>query len=97
MDLIKMSKQKPVVSVFTADWLGSAFLLDTFIEELAAEYAEDFSFLRIEVDDDSNEVEELSIEELPTTFIMKDGEVVEFFVGLIPKRKIRQKLDKVRA
>ncbi len=90
--LVSESFNTPVALVFTADWLGSSHIMDTFMEELAQDYQEDMHFYRQDIDDDKTLSAAIGINQLPTTVIFQNGEIIDYFAGVISKEKIREKI-----
>ncbi|GJM32220.1 MAG: hypothetical protein DHS20C18_12210 [Saprospiraceae bacterium] len=91
-DLILESNRIPIVLVFTADWLGSAHIMDTFMDDFAMEYEEKLCFYRQDIEQDNKISLEIGIRQLPTTVIFHKGHIVQYFSGVLSKRKIREKL-----
>ncbi len=92
-DINGLSQGRTVVLVFTAEWLGAAHLLDTILEDLATTYDSSYQFIRLDADKNSEAAKKMNVEEVPTTFIIKDAEVKEKFVGVMSKHRIRDLID----
>lgn len=92
--LINESQSKLVVLVFTADWLGSGHILEEFIQELSNNM-HGFKTYLIDAEKSEDLGSQLSVNQLPTTLFLKEGEVVDYFSGLIPKRKIKHRIEQI--
>ena len=92
-DLLEESIRRPVILVFTADWLGASHILDTYIEELSAEYPRGVKFYRIDASSHRTISNALGIRQLPTTLILYHQEIIDLSTGLISKNFIRKKID----
>lgn len=90
--LVQLSYQKPLVITFVAEWMGSSFILETYLRELANQKDElEFSFF------DSDEHNKLAayfdVNEIPTTLYLDKGEIRGRFSQLMSKRRIEKWLD----
>jgi thioredoxin-like negative regulator of GroEL len=91
-ELVQSSYQKPLVITFTAEWIGSSFLLETVLKRISKiRYDLDFRFF------DSDEVPKLAayfdVTEIPTSLYLDKGEIVDRFSHLMSQRKIESWLD----
>lgn len=90
--IISESEEKPVVLLFTAEWLGSAHILETFFEELAPDYPK-LVIYKIDVDANHDLPTEFGISQVPTTVFLRDGEIRDYVLGVLSKKKLRQKFN----
>lgn len=72
---------KLIVIDFCANWCGPCKIIAPKLEELAIQYAERAVVLKVNVDDNEEITGEYNITSMPTFVFIKNGEVLEVFVG----------------
>ena len=77
---------------FYADWCGPCKMLGPVIEEVSKDYP-DVKFVKINVDENEELTASFGILSIPAVFMLKDGEVVNKFLGFQQERYFREKLD----
>ncbi|MDD3536441.1 MAG: thioredoxin [Candidatus Cloacimonetes bacterium] len=86
-----ISKGKVVID-FWAPWCGPCRMISPILEELAAETT-DVVFAKVNVDDYPDIAAQHGIMSIPTLLFVKDGEVKDTSIGLIPKNIIQNKIS----
>lgn len=89
----QLKNQGNLVVDFFADWCGPCKMLGPIMEKVSEEY-NDVNFVKINVDDEQDLAVEYGIMSIPAVFFLKDGNVVDQFLGLQQERFIKDKLDK---
>ena len=87
--IFRESNSKTVVVVFSADWLGAAVVLDSFMEDFSKQFPK-IRFYRIDIDKADGAAEKFGISTVPTTLILRKKEIINHFTGVPPKQKILQ-------
>ncbi len=82
-----MQEEKNIVVDFWATWCGPCKALAPILENVAEEM-QDFTFLKVDVDENSELAQKYSIMTIPTLLFIKDGEVVDKSVGLLTKEQL---------
>ena len=82
-----------VVVDFYADWCGPCKMLGPVLEEVSKDY-NDINFVKVNVDDNEDLATEFGIMSIPCVFMMKNGEVVNKFLGSLGEKAVREHLDK---
>jgi putative thioredoxin len=92
-DVIELSRQTPVVVDFWAEWCGPCRTLGPALE--AAEASRGGRVLLAKVDVDANQglSARFGIQGIPAVKAFRDGEVVNEFVGAVPKAKVEELFD----
>lgn len=78
---------------FFADWCGPCKMLGPIMEKVAEEYP-DVTFVKVNVDDEQDLAVSYGVMSIPSVFFLKDGEVVDQFLGLQQENSIKDKLNK---
>lgn len=92
--LIEESFKRPVVVDFWAEWCQPCKTLMPILEKLAHEFAGAFLLARVNADEQQHLASQLSVRNLPTVMVIKDGQPVDGFSGAQPEAAIRVILDK---
>jgi len=87
-----LNSNKPVLVDFWATWCGPCKMLSPIIEEISADFEGKAIVGKVNVDNNQQSSMEYGIRNIPTVLIFKNGEVVEKFVGVVPKETIAEKL-----
>lgn len=90
--IIEESEKKPVVILFSAEWLGSAHILETFLNELTSE-TPNLALYKIDVDNNQTVTEQFGISQVPTTVFLRHGEIQDFLLGIMSKKRLKQRLE----
>ncbi|MCA8994889.1 MAG: thioredoxin [Planctomycetaceae bacterium] len=85
---------EPVLVDFWAPWCGPCKMLTPTIEALAAEYAGKVKVAKLNTDDAQQVAVNFRIESIPTMIVFKGGEPVDRMMGLQPKERIADMLNK---
>ena len=91
-DTIK--KNHMVLVDFWANWCGPCRALAPTIEELAKEYSGKVLVGKLDVDENPTTAERFQVFSIPTMIIFKNGKETERLVGLCPKNRISETIQK---
>ena len=85
-----IQSEKPVLVDFWAPWCGPCKAIGPAVAELADEFGDKVKFAKCNVDNSPMVPGKYGIQSIPTLLFMKDGNVENQIVGLVPKAKIEK-------
>ena len=84
----------PVLVDLWAAWCGPCRMQAPIIYEIAKEFSEKLSVIKVNVDDNENLALKYGISAIPTIIVFKNGKTVEKAVGLSAKAELIEMLKK---
>ena len=91
-DLV-LKSARPVLIDYWADWCAPCKQLSPIIEELARDYGDKITFLKMDTNTSTQVPTEQGVLSLPTIQIFVGGEVVKSFTGAKPKSVLLKAID----
>ncbi len=91
-DLVVKSP-KPVVIDYWADWCAPCKQLSPIIDELARDYGDKITFLKMDTNTSTQVPTQQGVLGLPTIQVFVGGEVVKSFTGAKPKSVLLKALE----
>lgn len=88
--VISNSEKIPVFVVFMGVWSEHCFKLDSILSDLATEFAGQFIFAKVDIDEQPGLRKEYNVENVPTLKVFNNGNIVHNEEGVL-------ELDEVRA
>ena len=89
-DVLQRSLQVPVLVDFWATWCGPCKTLGPILEKLAANYHGAFELAKVDVDKEQELAAAFQIRSVPTVILVKDGQLVDGFPGVLPEAQLRE-------
>ena len=86
--------QKVVLLFFWAEWSGPDRLMAPVIDAVAIDYSGRVRIGKVNVDENPELARKFKIKGIPTVVVLKDGTEQERVLGLLPKKKVSDLLDK---
>ncbi len=86
------SHKIPVLVEFMGVWSGPCSAMDNILTSLAKEFAEQFIFAKVDIDEQPELVKAHKIENVPTLMVFTNGELARTEVGELKENEIRDLL-----
>jgi putative thioredoxin len=93
--VIERSRTAPVVVDFWAAWCAPCRRLGPLLEKLAQEYDGRFVLAKVDSDREGQLAAEFGVRSIPAVFGLRDGKIVDAFLGLQPESMIRAWIDRL--
>ena len=78
---------------FWAQWCAPCFMITPIIEEIAQEYKDKIKVGKLNVDSNQITAADLGIVSIPTLMLFKEGREEARIVGVVPKERIKEKIE----
>jgi len=85
----------PVLVDFSATWCAPCKKLEPIVEDLAGEYDGRVKVVKVDVDRAPNTAARFGVMSVPTMLVFRDGAVKDQVVGLVAKRALADRLERV--
>ncbi len=79
---------------FWAPWCGPCRALTPVLEELKNELGDKATIAKVNCDEETELAQKFEVRSIPALFVLKDGNVVEQFVGVQTKQQLTSAIEK---
>ncbi|MQP68568.1 thioredoxin [Niveispirillum sp. SYP-B3756] len=83
----------PVLVDFHAVWCGPCKASAPALEDAAREFDGEIAFVKVDVDQEPTLAQQYDVQGVPTFIIIKDGQPVERFQGMVSRGKLATVLE----
>lgn len=87
--VIENSHKAPVLVEFLAVWSEHCIMMSDVITKLAEEFAEEFVFAKVDIDEQQNLKEKFNVKNVPTLVVFRNGEVEFTQEGQMQEEELR--------
>jgi putative thioredoxin len=94
-DVIERSKTVPVVVDLWATWCGPCRTLSPIIEKVIDETRGAVELAKVDVDANPDVSRAFQVQSIPAVFAIKDGAIVDSFVGALPESAVREFVERL--
>jgi thioredoxin 1 len=92
-DELLKTHPKPILVDFWAEWCGPCRMVSPVLEELAKEWKDRVTVIKINTDHKQQLAAQYNISGIPCIILFKNGKEVERIVGALPKPAIKSKIE----
>ncbi len=92
--VLARSRSVPVLVDFWAAWCAPCRTLMPLLQCLAEEYQGKFLLAKVNSDEQQDLAGQYGVRSLPTVLVIRDGEIVDSFVGAQPEGSIRRMIER---
>jgi thioredoxin 1 len=90
-----VGESQPVLVDFSATWCGPCKRIEPIVHEIAGDYDGRLKVVRVDVDRAPRTAAKFAVLSVPTLLFFRDGAVRDQITGVVPKRAIAERVDKV--
>ena len=94
-DVVERSREVPIVIDFWAEWCQPCRMLAPILEKLAVEYDGRFVLAKANTEKLPSIAAGFGVQSIPAVYGVRDGQILDFFVGVLPEPQIRAWLDRL--
>lgn len=90
-----LKSEKPVLVDFFADWCGPCKMAAPILEELAEQYKDKLTIVKLDVDANQQKAGLYGVMSIPTVIMFKDGQLADRQIGFAGREGYENMIKKV--
>lgn len=94
-DVVQRSATVPVVVDLWAAWCGPCRTLGPILEKVVAGTGGTVELAKVDIDANPGVAAQFQVRSIPAVFAVKDGQVVDSFIGAVPEPQVRQFVERL--
>ena len=94
-DVLLRSREVPVIVDLWAPWCGPCKQLTPILEKVVGATGGQVVLAKVNIDENPNIAQAFRVQSIPAVFALKDGQVVDSFLGAVPEPAVQQMVDKL--
>lgn len=94
-DVIERSKAVPVVVDLWAEWCGPCKTLGPILEKVVGETNGAVELAKVDIDANPRVAQAFGVQSIPAVFALRDGQIVDQFVGALPEGAVREFVERL--
>jgi putative thioredoxin len=95
-EVIERSNEVPVVVDLWAPWCGPCRTLGPIIEKVVDATDGEVALVKVNVDENPQVSAAFQVQSIPAVYALRDGKVVDGFIGAYPEEAVRQFVESLR-
>lgn len=94
-DVLLRSKEVPVIVDLWAPWCGPCKQLTPILEKVVGATGGQVALAKVNIDENPNVASAFKVQSIPAVFALKDGQVVDSFLGAVPEAAVQRMVDQL--
>jgi putative thioredoxin len=92
-DVLLRSREVPVIVDLWAPWCGPCKQLTPILEKVVGATGGQVQLAKVNIDENPNIARAFQVQSIPAVFALRDGQVVDQFLGAVPESTVQQMVD----
>ena len=94
-DVLVRSRDVPVIVDLWAPWCGPCKQLTPLLEKVVAATGGKVALAKVNIDENPNVARAFQVQSIPAVFALRDGQVVDSFLGAVPEAAVQRMVDQL--